>query len=78
MAKCEFCTGTHYLADTPELGPCVCCTPEAMQRRDRTIEALTKPKSVVEMLDELESSIDGIRNHIVTLEMERDAAVKGA
>jgi multidrug efflux pump subunit AcrA (membrane-fusion protein) len=40
MAACDFCTGTHYLSDTPALGPCVCCTPENMQKRDRTIAAL--------------------------------------
>ena len=27
---CSFCTGTHWLNDTPGLGPCVCCTPDAV------------------------------------------------
>ncbi len=42
MAACDFCDGkSHYLSNDPALGPCVCCTPENMQKRDRTIEALT-------------------------------------
>ena len=75
MAACDCCTGTHYLNDVPDLGPCVCCTPENMQRRDRTIAALSAPKGPVELLDELESAIDGLRAYIAGLEMERDAAV---
>lgn len=30
--SCEFCSGTFYLLDQPGLGPCACCTPEAMAR----------------------------------------------
>lgn len=28
---CPYCTGSHFLNDTPGLGPCVCCTPEALE-----------------------------------------------
>lgn len=28
---CEYCASeTFYLMDNPDLGPCVCCTPDAM------------------------------------------------
>lgn len=57
-AKCEHCTGTHYLSDMPDLGPCVCCTPEALQRaetalaaRDRTVAALTAEPPLSERID---------------------------
>lgn len=73
MAACPCCTGTHYLNDTPDLGPCICCTPENMQKLDRTIHELTKPPGPIEWLDMLEAGIDGVRSHIATVEAERDA-----
>lgn len=74
MPVCSLCTGTHYLSDVPELGPCpACCTPEAMQRLDRTIDALTRPMSAIEVLDQLESAVVVIRDHIARVEAERDA-----
>lgn len=78
MAACDYCTGTYYLSDTPDLGPCVCCTPEAMQKRDRTIEALTAPRPVIERLDELESAIPEIRDEIARLAREETDAADAA
>lgn len=77
MANCplSLCTGTHYLADTPDLGPCPgCCTPAAMQKLDRTITALVEPKPFTEQLDELEGMASQIRDAYRALEQERDAA----
>lgn len=76
MAACEFCTGTHYLSDSPEMGPCICCTPEAMQRRDRTITALLEPPklSPLELLDTLEASVSTIRDAFAQAERRTDEA----
>lgn len=75
MAACDFCTGTHYLSDMPDLGPCVCCTPEAMQRRDRTIKELTAPPpppGPVEALDLAEANINTAREAFAKLETFSD------
>jgi hypothetical protein len=70
----QLCTGTHYLSDTPEMGACPgCCTPEAMQRLDRTIAALTAPKSFSESLDELEGMVSDLRDSYREIEAERDS-----
>ena len=76
---CEYCTGTHYLSDTPELGPCVCCTPEALQRteatlakRDATIKAMSERKTLPEMLDELEGVASDVRTRLAELEAEAE------
>ena len=74
MAKCDNCTGTHYLNDVPDFGPCTCCTPSEMQKRDRTIEALTAPKSLDELLDELEGLASDVRNAYAEAQRERDEA----
>ncbi len=77
MAKCDFCTGTHYLSDDVGLGPCVCCTPEALQRveatlakRDETIAALAADKSLPELLDELDGIASQVRDRMAELEKE--------
>lgn len=73
----NLCTGTHYLADSPELGACPsCCTPEAMQRLDRTVAALTAPKPFSEQLDELEGMVSTMRDTYRGLEIERDDALE--
>jgi hypothetical protein len=76
---CDFCTGTHYLSDQPAMGPCVCCTPEALQRaealltkRDATITAMSAPKSLPELLDELDGIVTDVRDRMAELERERD------
>lgn len=83
---CEHCTGTHYLADDPGLGACVCCTPEALQRaeattvtltatlakRDKTIDAMRAPKTLAELLDELEGLAGDVRDRMAELEKEND------
>lgn len=74
MATCTNCTGTHYLMDDPALGPCLCCTPEAMQARDRTIKALTDPKALTEQLDELEGMVSDIRDAYREAETRADEA----
>lgn len=74
MATCTNCTGTHYLMDDPALGPCLCCTPEAMQARDRTIKALTDPKPLTEQLDELEGMVSDIRDAYREAETRADEA----
>jgi hypothetical protein len=69
----DLCTGTHYLSDIPELGACpACCTPEAMQKLDRTVAALAAPKSFSEQLDELEGMVSDIRTAYREIERERD------
>lgn len=72
---CDFCTGTHYLSDQPAMGPCVCCTPEALQRaealltkRDATITAMSAPKSLPELLDELDGIVTDVRDRMAELE----------
>lgn len=39
-APCDYCTGSHYLQDVKILGPCFCCTPEAMQVQDAALAHL--------------------------------------
>lgn len=79
MSDCTHCTGSHYLADDTGLGPCVCCTPEALQRaekalaaRNKTIEALTAEKSLIGKLDELIESLTDVRDEVSAL--KNDAA----
>ena len=74
---CEYCTGTHYLSDDPELGPCVCCTPEALQtaratlaKREATIAAMSERKTLPELLDELEGIASDTRTRLAELEAE--------
>jgi hypothetical protein len=76
---CEYCTGTHYLSDLPDLGACVCCTPEALQcaeatlaKRDATIKAMSEPKTLPEMLDELEGVVSDVRERLAELEREAE------
>lgn len=76
---CPHCTGSHYLADTPDLGPCVCCTPaaltaasDALQRAEATVATLTADKPMLAMLDELEGMCGTIRDRYVEMEAERD------
>lgn len=35
---CPYCTGSHWLMDSPGMGPCVCLTPEALQAAERALE----------------------------------------
>lgn len=35
---CEYCIGSHWLADNEALGPCVCCTPEALQALEDALD----------------------------------------
>lgn len=78
-AKCEHCTGSHYLADDVSLGACVCCTPEALQRaetalaaRDRTVAALTAtPPPLGERIDAAIAALTDAQTEIETLERER-------
>jgi hypothetical protein len=79
---CDYCTGSHYLSDMPDMGPCVCCTPEALQRaeatlakRERTIDAMSAPKSLPELLDELEGIASDVRTAHADLTRERDEAL---
>lgn len=76
---CDHCTGTHYLSDTPGLGACVCCTPEALQRaeallakREATIAAMSERKTLAELLDELEGIASDTRTRLAELEAEAE------
>lgn len=51
---CAFCTGTHYLADQPALGPCVCCEPDTM----------TALENLILELDEKLSELDGVSDNL--------------
>jgi len=77
MATCEHCTGTHYLADDPSLGACVCCTPEALQRvetalaaRDRTVAALTATPPIGERIDAAIAALTDAQTEIETMQRE--------
>ena len=37
-AACEYCTGSHWLNDLPDLGQCVCCTPENMTAQEEAAD----------------------------------------
>ena len=78
-SACDYCTGTHYLSDTPGLGACVCCTPEALQRaeallskREATIAAMSERKTLAELLDELEGIASDTRTRLAELEAEAE------
>lgn len=76
---CDYCTGSHYLSDVPGLGPCACCTPEALQRveglltkRDETIKAMSAAKTLPELLDEMEGLATDVRDRMAELENQRE------
>lgn len=43
--ECEYCTGSRWLSDMPDLGPCVCCTPENMAALEARIAVLEGPET---------------------------------
>lgn len=63
---CPCCTGSHHLADQPELGPCVCCTPEAMHALETELGELTDQINATE--EDTESLADAaahLRTYLV-------------
>lgn len=85
MATCEHCTGTHYLADDPSLGACVCVTAEALQRveaalaaRDRTVAALTATPPIGERIDAAIAALTDAQTEIAELERDRDGHAEHA
>ena len=45
---CSFCTGSHYLSDNRDLGPCVCVTPEAMRDLEFRLQEATASAQVAQ------------------------------
>ena len=61
MTACAWCTGSHWLQDTPEFGPCTCCTPAALTAAENDVGQLQDQISrVQEELVETTAEMDEI------------------
>ena len=67
---CPCCTGSHYLSDNKEFGPCLCVTPEALTaaeaQRDDLLEGTgLAERLVVEMLEAVKEARAAFANFLV-------------
>lgn len=61
-SPCEFCNDTFDLAGNPELGPCVCCTPQAMRDlREMYEDAEEDVKRQQETINALDEDIEALQ-----------------
>lgn len=42
FTECDFCTGSRWLADNADLGPCACVTPENLMLANEEIELINE------------------------------------
>lgn len=61
--ECEYCTGSRWLSDLRDLGPCVCCTPENMAALEARIVELEGPD-----LPAPETPLDSLRAALAELD----------
>jgi hypothetical protein len=78
MPDCQFCTGSHYLSDMADLGPCVCCTPEALTAAESFMgEEGFNAKMVEETRERIDDVIDAMTIYLVSIGLAADPVTIG-